>query len=41
MKKLDKTIDFKRIQKTASSNTTEYLSEDMQGYDVSLEKYKK
>lgn len=39
--KLDKTIDFKRIQKTASSNTTEYLSEDMQGYDVSLEKYKK
>ncbi len=41
IKKLDKTIDFKRIQKTASSNTTEYLSEDMQGYDVSLEKYKK
>lgn len=40
-KKLDKSINLKRIQKLASSDTAEVLSKKMQGYDVSLEKYKK
>lgn len=40
IRKLDKTIDFKRIQKTASSNTITDLSKKGQGYDVSLEKYR-
>ena len=39
--KLDKTIDFKRIKETASSNTITDLLKKRQGYDVSLEKYKK
>lgn len=38
-KKLDKSINLKRIQKLASSDTAEVLSKKMQGYDVSLEKY--
>ncbi len=37
--KLDKTIDFKRIKETASSNTITDLLKKRQGYDVSLEKY--
>lgn len=40
-KKLDKSINLKRIQKLASSDTAEVLSKKMQGYDVSFEKYKK
>lgn len=40
-KKLDKAINLKRIQKLASSDTAEVLSKKMQGYDASLEKYKK
>ena len=40
-KKLDKSINLKRIQKLASSDTAEVLSKKMQGYDVSLEKYRK
>lgn len=40
-KKLDKSINLKRIQKLASSDTAEVLSKKIQGYDVSLEKYKK
>ena len=40
-KKLDKSINLKRIQKLASSDTAEVLSKKMQGYDVSLEKKKK
>ncbi len=39
--KLDKSIDFKRIQETAFSNTIKDLLNKIQGYDVSLEKYKK
>lgn len=39
--KLDKGIDFKRIQETAFSNTIKDLLNKIQGYDVSLEKYKK
>lgn len=39
--KLDKSIDFKRIQETAFSNTIRDLLNKIQGYDVSLEKYKK
>lgn len=38
--KLDKSIDFDRIIKTASSNTIIDLSKKGQGYDVSLEKYR-
>lgn len=40
IRKLDKTIDFMRIKKTASSNTITDLSKKGQGYDVSLEKYR-
>lgn len=40
-KKLAKTFNIKHIQKLASSDTAEGLSKRMQGYDVSLEKYKK
>lgn len=40
-RKLNESIDVDRIIETASPNTTEYLSKGMQGYDVSLEKYKK
>lgn len=39
-RKLDKSIDFDRIIKTASSNTIIDLSKKGQGYDVSLEKYR-
>lgn len=40
IRKLDKTIDFMRIKKTASSNTITDLSKKGQSYDVSLEKYR-
>lgn len=39
VEKLDKSIDFDRIIKTANSNTITDLLKKRQGYDVSLEKY--
>lgn len=39
IRKLDQTIDFMRIKKTANSNTITDLLKKRQGYDVSLEKY--